>query len=354
MSSGKLPLVVSIFLSFVVLSFSPATLAQMPALSPLPGTGSLSTPSNPAHFVFVAAGDNRPAKKGDPQGATPREIFAAAQKLNPAFLMWTGDTISGKDPSNPSGVQAEYSEFLGIAKTAGAPVFNAPGNHELDDKNDVPNAQMLSYYKADMGLPYGAFTYGNSRFITLDSEEESPNGTTGTCKADKGTDEDTGGKAKGSALGSAFLDPAPKTKAAKAAKPEAPGYIDDEQLALLKQDLDSNKDKAHVFIFMHHPVEALKCKDALDEKSVKHLKKLFKDYSNVSYVISGHEHIYYNPQSKSGLKPPPGRTDPAQPPTYLVSGGAGAPLSKGPNGFHHYMVFTVDGAKISVELIKLD
>lgn len=36
---------------------------------------------------------------------------------------------------------------------------------------------------------------------------------------------------------------------------------------------------------------------------------------------------------------------------YLVSGGAGAPLDK--NGFNHYLVVSVDGNRISVELVKL-
>jgi hypothetical protein len=331
------------FLTIMIGLSAVAVHGQMPALSPLPGTGSLSAPANSTKFTFVVAGDNRPAHSSDPQPSTPGEIFAAASKLSPAFVMWTGDTIYGKDPT-AAVLQKEYTEFLGIAKTAGAPVFNAPGNHELDDANDVPNAQMLQYYTSYMGLPYGAFTYGNSRFITLNSEEQAPSGTTGTCSSDQ-ADSSESAKDKDSK----------KDKKHKKDKPNAPGYIDPTQLTLLQQDLDANKTMAHILIFMHHPVEAVKCKDALAEESVQALEALFKNYSNVSYVISGHEHLYYNPQSKGkkGLDQPPNRTDPSQPPYYLVTGGAGAPLNSSPGGFYNYLVFKVDGAKIKAEMIQL-
>jgi len=42
--------------------------------------------------------------------------------------MWTGDTIYGKNPDDAKLLHKEYKEFLDIAKTAGVPVFNAPGN----------------------------------------------------------------------------------------------------------------------------------------------------------------------------------------------------------------------------------
>lgn len=322
------------FLTMLICAGAVAAHSQMPALPPLPKTGSLSTPTNPQQFTFVVAGDNRPAKAGDPQGSTPKEIFAAAQKLGPAFVMWTGDTIYGKNPDDAKLLHKQYKEFLDIAKTAGVPVFNAPGNHELDDSKDVPNAQMLQYYISDMGPAYGAFTYGNSRFIALNSEAQAPSGTTGTCSS---------GQA------------AKKQKKHKKDKPNAPGYIDPVQLALLVKDLELNKNLAHILIFMHHPVEAENCKDALAEESVQALQQTFTNFSNVSYVISGHEHLYYNPQSKSmdGTDQPPGRTDPSQPPYYLVTGGAGAPLKMTPGGFYNYLVFTVDGARISAEMIKL-
>ena len=331
------------FLTVLICVGAVAAHSQMPTLPPLPKTGSLSTPTNPQQFTFVVAGDNRPAKATDPQGPTPKEIFAAAQKLGPAFVMWTGDTIYGKNPDDAKLLHKQYKEFLDIARTAGVPVFNAPGNHELDDSKDVPNAQMLQYYISDMGPAYGAFTYGNSRFIALNSEAQAPSGTTGTCSPDQADKDDQDTKSKA----------VKKHKKHKKDKPNAPGYIDPAQLTLLQKDLEVNKNLAHILIFMHHPVEAENCKDALAEESVKALKQMFTNYSNVSYVISGHEHLYYNPQSNSGLGQPPSRTDPSQPPYYLVTGGAGAPLKSTPGGFYNYLVFTVNGSQISAEMIKL-
>lgn len=302
---------------------------QMPALSPLPQTGSLSKPSDPNKFVFVVAGDNRPAKSGDPQSSVPKNLFCAVRKMNPAaaFVLWTGDTISGKDPKHPKRIHDQYKEFLQIASTAGVPVFNAPGNHEMDDDKDVPSNKMKALYKEYMAETYGAFSYGNSRFIALDSEKEPS----------------TAAKAITTAEGEA--------------KPQAPGSITQKELQLLQGDLEANKKKSsHVIVFMHHPVKPYHKKDGLDSASVQALEKIFAGYKNVSYVISGHEHMYFNPQGdKTKLTDPPKRKDPSQPPDYLVTGGAGAPLKKDtPGSFFHYLVFQVDGDTITPTLIKVD
>lgn len=306
-------------------------LAQMPALSPLPKTGSISQPDDPNKFVFIVAGDNRPAKPRCPQPPTPGKIFAAVKQMNPTpgFVIWTGDTISGKNPQAPKVMHKQYHAFLKIASMAGVPIFNAPGNHEMDDATNAPSSTMKKLYREDMAQTYGAFNYGNSRFIALDSENE----PSGAAKV--------------------------PTTAEGQTKVEAPGAITKKQLDLLKKDLDDNKDKAHIIIFMHHPVMPYEAKDGLDEASVKALEKLFKDHGNVSYVVSGHEHMYFNPLGpKDQLTDPPklqpGANDP-KPPYYLVSGGAGAPLKKHtPGSFFHYLVFQVDGDTITPTLIKVD
>jgi hypothetical protein len=305
----------------------PAALAQMPALSQLPQTPALSQPTNPTQFTFVLAGDNRPAHSGDPQSAVPGNIFCAVQRMNPpaAFVLWTGDTISGKDPQHPKRMHDQYKEFLGIAARAGVPVFNAPGNHEMDDSKETPSKTMKDLYRKYMAGTYGAFSYGNARFIALDSENE-PSSVSKSLTTAEGE-----------------------------VKVQAPGAITNTQLKLLTQDLDANKNMAHIIVFMHHPVKPYEEKDGLDKASKKALEDLFAGYKNVSYVISGHEHMYFNFQGpKDKFTPPPARTDPSQPPTYLVSGGAGAPLKKNtPGSFFHYLVFTVNGNQITPSLIKV-
>ena len=304
--------------------YAAAVFGQMPELSPLPKTGQLSPAKHPNSFVFVIAGDNRPAHKTCPQPPTPGKIFAAVKALNPpaAFVLWTGDTISGKQPDKPNRMAKQYKEFKEIAKTAGVPVFNAPGNHEMDDENNEPSDTMKELYKKHMADTYGAFNYGNSRFIALDSEHK------------------------------------PATEAATGSdkKNDAPGAITEKELKLLDDDLAKNTDKAHIVIFMHHPVEPYKPEDGIDSASVTSLKTVFAKYKNVSYVVSGHEHMYYNPQGdRSKMVDPPKRKDPSQPPFYLVSGGGGAPLKKNtPGSFFHYIVFQVDHDKITPTLFKVD
>lgn len=319
----------------------PAALAQMPDLIPLPKTGKVSNPADPRKFTFVLAGDNRPADTSCHQPPEPGIIFDAVKAMTPpaAFVLWTGDTISGKSTDK---LKAEYDEFFKLAARAGAPVFNAPGNHEMDNSRNIPDAEMKKLYLSYINpenkpslFTYGAFTYGNSRFIALDSENEPTK--------EKPTREITFAEGE--------------------AKSEAPGAITKKQLDLLKADLEAaRKNKLdHVFIFMHHPVIPYKPKDGLDADSVAKLQQIFAKYQNVAYVVSGHEHLYYYPGDKKTpgnhkkLVPPPGRTDPSnKPPVYIVSGGGGAPLKDEPAGsIFHYLIFNVDGATVTPKLIEI-
>lgn len=317
---------------FLVQLFTTLAFAQMPDLSPLPGTGSLANPEDPKKFTFVLAGDNRPAKSSCQQPPEPAMIFDAVKAMNPqaAFVLWTGDTISGKEVDE-SVLKPQYEEFLKLAAQAGVPVFNAPGNHEMDNAKNVPKEEMKEFYRTYMAKPYGAFTYGNSRFIALDSENEPKSRKNGQL-----------------------------TMAEGEAKSEAPGSITAKQLGLLKDDLEADKKLDHVFIFMHHPVIPYDDKDGLDPDSTAALESLFAKYKNISYVVSGHEHMYYyggdgkHPGDKTKMTRPPSRTDPSQPPYYLVSGGGGAPLvNDTPGSFFHYLIFRVDGEKITPELVQI-
>lgn len=298
-------------------------LAQMPDLNPLKGTPSPSTPANKDKFMFIVAGDNRPYAGTSRQGKTVRKIFDDIGNLKPAFVLWSGDIIYGYEPGNPTRIDGQYADFLGIAKTGGIAVYNAPGNHEMTDSSNhkCASQKMLDLYLADNNQvhPYGAFTYGHSRFIALN------------------TDDDEG--------------PPPAGCDCTTSRHEPPGFIGKTQLKLLKEDLDTNTDKAHIFIFMHRPLVGYKGQAQLCSKNVSDMQNLFKNYTNVSFVLAGHQHLYYNPEGPD-FGAPPVRTDPSRdPPYYLVSGGAGAGLD--PCGFHHYLIFNVDGDKVSVDLKRL-
>jgi hypothetical protein len=306
----------------------------------VPGTGRLK-PANTARFSFIVAGDSRPAKPDLPLPATSRNIFTAARTLKPAFIVWTGDAIFGLNSADPFVIGKQYRAFFDIARTAGVPVFLAPGNHEMDVKVPIPgssaireigSAQMQALFRRNMRLPsdaplYGAFSYENSRFVLLNSEEIPPLSLQRSPHAKVG------------AGGEVNLDP---------------GFISPAQFKWLRQELDANK-ATHTFIFMHHPIKPKQPEMGLNRENARDLMNLFSRYSNISYVLASHEHLYYNPQT-GDTTPPPSRTAPStQPPFYLVSGGAGGPLEGTPKdgGFYHYLVFEVDRDHVQARLVRL-
>lgn len=311
-----------------------------PPLLPVPQTPQLTNQPTATKFCFIAAGDNRPAADGLPQPVVLSQIFQDAQRFNPVFFLWAGDIIYGHDTHHKK-LDPQYSEFFGIAKLAKAPVFNAPGNHEMDSVQKIgketietPDAKLQTIYLEQMQFPtngpaYGAFNYGNSRFIALNTEEVGASPTP-TPTATPGT------KLK--------LDP---------------GFVSNAQLNSLTQDLQANTGMAHIFVFMHHPIMPAKSSSGLNTANATALQALFKNYPNVSYVIAAHEHLYFN--ATGTTLTPADRQDPsAQGPSYIVSGGAGAPLDACPDGtnpncgsFNHYLVFEVDQATVKAQVIPI-
>ena len=311
-----------------------------PVLPPVPQTGQLQNQPNATQFCFIAAGDNRPAADGLPQPAVLSQIFQDAQRFKPAFFLWSGDIIYGHENHHKK-LDAQYTEFFGIAQLAKVPVFNAPGNHEMDcvqkigkEKIETPDSKLEKIYLEAMKFPangpaYGAFNYGNSRFIALNTEEVG-------------------------------ASPTPTPTATPETKLKLdPGFVSAQQLDLLTQDLEANTTKAHIFVFMHHPIMPAKNSSGLYAPNAAALQALFKNYPNVSYVIAAHEHLYYN--ATGTTLTPADRQDPSpQGPSYLVSGGAGAPLDTCPSGtnpncgsFNHYLVFEVDQATVKTQVIPI-
>jgi hypothetical protein len=200
---------------------------------------------------------------------------------------------------------------------------------------EVPDPKLHAIYLeimnfANGGAAYGAFNYGNSRFIALDTEEVG-----------------------------APAAPTPTAPPSKRLKLD-PGYVSQQQIDLLKQDLDANTAKAHIFVFMHHPIMPARSGSSLNPAIAQALQTLFAQYPNVSYVIAAHEHLYYN--ATGTTVKPNDRQDPSpNGPSYLVSGGAGAPLDSCPGSagancaaYHHYLVFEVDKDTVRVQVVKVD
>jgi Calcineurin-like phosphoesterase len=312
-----------------------------PPLPPVPKTGRL--PDNPGatQFTFIVAGDNRPNGKTSKQPKMLSRIFTDAQSFNPTFFLWCGDTISGHTADGPT-LKQQYHVFKTIASKAKRPVFNAPGNHEMDlvvtdptakTTVEMPNTKLIEFYlqfmrpKHARKHAYGAFSYGNSRFIAMSTEEVAPPFVARSA-----------GRVVASGL---KLDP---------------GYVSQEQIAKLKEDLETNKDKDHIFVFMHHPIKPNQAASGLDAATAANLDQIFQAHSKVSYVLAAHEHLYYNANTNT-LTPPEWKKGSS--PIYLVTGGAGAPLDHCGdntgycNAFYHYLVFNVDGDKVNVQVIAM-
>jgi len=288
-------------------------------LTPIQGTPALQNQAT-SDFQFLVCGDSRPDAGNDPLPAQLPEILTAAQKLKPAFIIFVGDTIYGWNPTSENQIAGQYRLFCNLMAKAKVPVFNCPGNHEMGDQNDRPNATMAAFYSKYMSAPYGSFTYGNSTFIALNTEEIPPPGT----------------------------PPAPAFYGNISA-----GYVSAAQLAWLADQLEQNKKQENVFIFMHHPLHGRGRAGQLRDTCGDAIRKIISNYPNVAYVIGGHEHLYFNPQNPNNFSVPPQRT-PGGPTQFVVTGGAGAPLFKMPGNFHHYLVFSVDGKSVNVKLVRVN
>jgi Calcineurin-like phosphoesterase len=334
-----------IFLGVLLASVSPAQAQSgFPPLPPVPQTPPLQNQPGATHFWFIAAGDNRPAQSGFAQPDSVTQIFNDAQQFNPAFFFWCGDIIYGHTDKREM-LKAQYQDFFAVAQLAKVPVFNAPGNHEMDTLvfhgsvgTEKGDAQLQKYYLEFMNYPanappYGSFDYGNSHFIAVDTEEVPPANVRRSARTKVGKQGAT-----------TMLDP---------------GFVSPLQLKLLAADLKANQAKAHIFVFMHHPIMPVRSGSALNKSNADALQALFKKYPNVSYVVAAHEHLYYN--ATGTTQAPADRQDPsAGGPSYLVSGGAGAPLDHCPGGigprcgaFNHYLVFEVDQNTVKVQVIPV-
>ncbi len=321
------------FLALLLTASAAAGDDKMPQLLPLKGTTPPAPPKDADKFVFIVTGDNRPAEPTDPPTDAVKEIFQGIADHHPAFVLWTGDIVydkmKGDSKKKEEQVTEQYRQFLALAAGGGAAVYNAPGNHEMNNKENCPTATMTKLYLEDTGqtAPYGWFDYGNSRFIALNTDESAPKNNKCYCESHPGDD-----------------------------KP--PGYIGKKQMDLLEEELKDAKkaNKAHIFLFMHRPIKGYNGKDQLCSDNVTKLEKIFEDYPNLSYVVAGHQHMYYNEQGQGAQEfcAPPVRTDPGKKPFYLVSGGAGAQLKSNDGGFYHYLIFTVDHDQVSVQLVRLD
>lgn len=312
--------------------------AQLPAISQLPtGAPALAANAGATQFTFVVAGDNRPAKRGDPLTKPLLDIAAALKGAPPSFIVWNGDAVFGK---SAKGLDEQYAQFLDVWRGVPVAIFNAPGNHEMVVQTNIPcdkksaelpdyGGAMISKYEKAMAQTYGMFRYGNAAFLVLNTDDVPDVPIPTACDYN--------------------------------------GFMSQAQLDALTaslKELGADATVAHIFVFMHRPIhddnksklEPLRENTSDYAKRLTAFRELLEGTANpkVTFVFASHDHRLYVHDNA-----PLQRTSPTtKKPTFIVTGGAGAPLSGCKDGtpagsYYHYMKVTVDGANVSVEAVPL-
>ena len=304
--------------------------AALPALTQLnTGAPALGNGAGVNNFTFFVAGDNRPDKGDGPaDGFTAVITEMQLASPQPRFVLWGGDTIKGKSSSD---AKKQYPIALKVFAKLNVPVFNAPGNHELNKKgsdtcNDAPDpsGKLLADYTSLMGPAYGVFTYGNSAFIAVN------------------TDDSLGHINPPSGCYNGFVSKAQR-----------------EDLVATLAKLQSDDSIQHIFLFMHRPVRDdnhHRMKPDKQDKGTKYATRVneFLDAINalknpkVAYVFASHDHRYFEATPGGS-----GATG------FLISGGAGAPLSGCPDkprsgAYYHYLRVDVNGADVKVTVVPIN
>ncbi|HEY2830150.1 MAG TPA: metallophosphoesterase [Thermoanaerobaculia bacterium] len=326
--------------------FAFSALADMPPIAPLPtGAPVLAANQSATKYTFVVAGDNRPAHRGDPLTQPMLDIVSKLSSNPPAFVMWDGDLVFGKEAIK---IVGEYTDVLNALRKVPVPVFNAPGNHELvvqtniacGTKSDPWNAEMPDYsgamasiYAASVAPAYGMFRYGNAAFLVVNTDDVPDVALPSACDYN--------------------------------------GMVSQAQLTALQTSLaqlQADSTVAHIFVFMHRPVHsnshaAITAKgDSAYAQRLKAFRDTLDTKANdkMTFVFASHDHLLYVYPEPKAANGPFHRSVPAtKKPTFIVTGGAGAPLegcnkTPPPSGaYYHYMTVSVDGADVTVTVDPL-
>jgi hypothetical protein len=244
-------------------------------------------PACPSDFTFIMTGDSHSNRQLVYQTDMFKKMIQEWNLLRPSLVMMTGDLVLGGAADKVPQQWDLFEEVIGACKV---PYFSAPGNH------DITSAESEKLWVERMGPTHYAFTYGNSRFIALDSEEV-----------------------------------------------DAPDRLSDAQVAWFKQELESTR-ASNIFVFLHQPYftdEAdPRTQDEMWEKRWKYLADIMHGHP-VRAVFAGHIHGYRDFGVRDGVH-------------YVIAGGAASLGSgSGPDGrFNHYLMVRVRGEEVFWSVIK--
>lgn len=291
-------LLVRIFTAAATLLAARGTFGD-PARAITPIGGRLAPLPDGADLLFVVGGDNRPTGRNAPLPRVTNQIFSEIGMIRPDFIVWSGDVVYGYGDT-PAELSREYDRFAKASALARAPLFDAPGNHEIHHRDGEPCDDRASEaeFIRRFGALYGSFDAGGAHFIQLDTAQ--------VCSEDR-------------------LDPA--------------------QRAWLEADLDAHRSARAIFVFTHTEFfssatidpDAAKGHPEIQDRDG--LIALFRKYP-VRAVFSGHEHVYWR-EAHDGID-------------YFIAGGAGAPLYASPDrgGFSHYVVVRLSGDALTCDVVE--
>lgn len=240
-----------------------------------------------APFRFVVLGDSRPSFLCQlPTEFT--QALAETELWKAGFSVALGDLIIGYSYDDAV-LHSEWDAQIKGLSSCKVPFFPVAGDHDVYDTSST------AAWQNRLGPLYYSFDYSGSHFISLDSVEQ------------PSTPEDS------------------------------PAIFSEAQLAWLKKDLDSHRNAANIFVFMHYP--------AFDSTLFKNtnwpvVHELLKRYP-VRAVFAGGIRSYRNYPVRDGI-------------AYIASGRTGAPGGNNPalGEFAHYLLVTVDGSNVSWVVIK--
>ncbi len=205
---------------------------------------------------FIVYGDSRS------NAAAHARVIERIRQEVPDFLLGTGDIV------NEGASEADWAKLFEVegALLRGTTMFPSLGNHDRQGRGRTAD-NFRKYFAVPENSPdperYYAFTYGNSRFLILDSNTYS--------------------------------------------------FALTDQTAWIEQQLQSarlDRQIEHVFVTMHHPPFSVSLHGGQSQLR-EAWTPLFEKYQ-VDAVFSGHDHVYSRAK-KNGVN-------------YYVSGGGGAPL----------------------------
>lgn len=282
------PLLVAIAFGGVVLSIALRTAtAAEPILSRSLAQLRKAPPASPEAFDFVVTGDTHSNRQLVYQTDIFKGMIREWNLLKPAFAVEVGDLVLGGSADN---VPPQWDLFEKTIAECRVPYFSAPGNHDISD------ALSERLWLERMGPTYYAFSYGNTRFVVLDTEEV-----------------------------------------------DALDVISEAQFAWLKQELETTKAK-NILLLMHQPYFAsYEDPGKIDEvwaKRWKRMADLFRGHP-VRAVFAGHEHGYRDFGVRDGVH-------------YVVCAGGArfAPGGLSDGQFNHYLLVRVRGEEVSWTVIQ--